>query len=59
MCLVLFYRCLHAVNDYEMKVDNWTVINAKDGSTPGCDIVEVKCEHPINYSFIHTQIVEK
>ncbi|KAI6177764.1 hypothetical protein M3Y97_00943400 [Aphelenchoides bicaudatus] len=55
-----FYRCLHAVNDYKMKVDDWTVISA-EGAIPGCDVVEVGCwRFSIRvYSFIHTQIVEK
>ncbi|KAI6177731.1 hypothetical protein M3Y97_00940000 [Aphelenchoides bicaudatus] len=56
-----FYRCLHAINDYKMKIDNWTLIDKEKGSIPGCDVVEVGCwRFSVRvYSFIHTQIVEK
>ncbi|KAI6171017.1 hypothetical protein M3Y97_01096300 [Aphelenchoides bicaudatus] len=52
------YRCLYAVNDYEIKTGNWARVDNVNGSVPGCDLVEVGCKHHSNYSFIHTQIVE-
>lgn len=56
-----YYRCLHVVDDYNMKEDEWKWIDNKNGVVPGCEIVEVRCYKWFwfHYRFMHTQIIEK
>lgn len=55
------FRCLNPVDDYELREDDWQLIDNEKGSVPNCDIVETRCQKYFwfNYRFIHTQIVEK
>jgi hypothetical protein len=56
-----YYRCLHVIDDYSMKQDEWARIDNKKGVIPGCEIVEVRCYKWFwfHYRFMHVQIIEK
>lgn len=59
-----FYRCIHPINDFDVKMDEWTLFEDEDHSVePHCDVVEVLCENVFNrnvtYKFMHLQVHEK